>query len=319
MEKSLELNNGRKIPLLGLGTWKSAPGEVKSAVKEAIRVGYRHIDCAYFYGNEKEVGEALSECIKENICTREDLFVTSKLWNSFHEEADVLPALEISLKNLQLDYLDMYLIHWPVVEEKGSSFGNLKFRSLEEVPLASTWKGMESAVKEGKAKGIGVSNFSVKKLKSLLESSEIPPAVNQVERHPYLQQPKLMEFCSANKIHLTCYSPLGSTDRPESFKDPNDPKLMEDSVIVSIAKKHSITPAQVILKWAMQTNTSTIPKSVNPGRIAQNLQATTEPILDADDLSALAALNRNARFVRGDFWTNVSGSPYTLENLWDGE
>ena len=179
------LNNGCPIPLLGLGTWKSEPGQVKDAVRTAIEAGYRHIDCAHVYANEREVGEALSECLRAGICTREELFITSKLWNDSHgDETDVLAALQHTLDQLQLDYVDMYLIHWPVPLQKGSDFvTGLKFHTLEEKPLSKTWKGMEACVNAGKTKGIGVSNWSIRKLQQLLEddSLQITPAINQVE------------------------------------------------------------------------------------------------------------------------------------------
>jgi len=176
---------------------------------------------------------------------------------------------------------------------------------------------MEACVAAGKTKGIGVSNWSILKLKQLLEGCKIPPAINQVERHPYLQQSKLLEFCKENgNIHVTCYSPLGSTDRPAVFKSDDEPQILETKVIKDIAIKHNASPAQVVLKWAMQEGTSTIPKSVNPGRIAENL-AAVELQLTEEDMKAIAGLDANRRIVKGDFFTLVDGCPYTLETLWD--
>ena len=315
------LNNGRSIPLLGLGTWKSEPGQVKDAVRLAIEAGYRHIDCAHVYANEREVGDALTECIRAGICARDELFITSKLWNDCHgDERDVMAGLEHTLEQLQLDYLDMYLIHWPVPLQKGSDFvTGLKFYTLEEKPLSSTWKGMEACVKAGKTRGIGVSNLSVRKLEQLLQDKnlEIPPAINQVERHPYLQQNSLVDFCRESNILVTCYSPLGSMDRPVAFKSENEPQILTCATISAIATRVNATPAQVVLKWALQQGSSSIPKSVNPQRILENLQAVLLPDLSDEDMNAIAALDAHRRIVKGDFWTEADGSPFTQETLWD--
>lgn len=316
---TVQLNNGRSIPLLGLGTWKSKPGEVKAAVRSALEAGYRHIDCAHAYGNEREIGEALKECMEAGICTRDELFITSKLWNDCHgDETEVLSGLQQTLDQLQLDYLDMFLIHWPVPLKKGSNFETgLFFHTLKEKPLDTTWKGMEACVKAGKTKGIGVSNWSVKKLQLLLDKCSIPPAVNQVELHPYLQQPKLLQFCKDNNILITCYSPLGSTDRPPVFKADDEPKILASDTILKIGKRLNASPAQVVLKWAIQQGISTIPKSVNPKHIIENLRAVQlEPLSEAD-MAAIAALNANKRILKGDFWTSAEGCPFTQETLWD--
>jgi alcohol dehydrogenase (NADP+) len=314
---SYKLNNGCVLPGLGLGTWKSEEGQVATAIKEAVRCGYRHIDCAYMYGNQKEIGQALKECFQEGLCKREDLFITSKLWNDSHHFNDVGNELQQTLDELQLDYLDMYLIHWPVCLKKGTGFpeSGKDFVPLQDLPISETWKAMEACVNAGKTKGIGVSNFSVKKLKKLLEEARIPPAINQVERHPYLAQPDLMDFCKANNIHVTGYSPLGSMDRPERLRTANNVILLQDGVVCDVAKKHGCTPAQVLLKWAIQTGASAIPKSVTPHRIAENLAAVNVQ-LDDDDMNALAKLDKHARFVDGSIWC-MPGNSYTLENLWD--
>ena len=216
----------------------------------------------------------------------------------------------------------------------GAVTAGMEFYSLDERPIADTWQGMEACVAAGLTRGIGVSNFSVKKLRALLDTSPtIPPAVNQVERHPFLQQSRLVKFCRENRdIHVTCYSPLGSMDRPAEFKAANEPRILDTDVIVQIAAAappmmtpatgttRAVTPAQVILKWAMQQGTSTIPKSVNPGRMAENLAAATDMAdLSQSDMDAIANLERNYRFVDGTFWTTPAGSPYTLANLWDDD
>ncbi|NEQ45533.1 MAG: aldo/keto reductase [Leptolyngbya sp. SIOISBB] len=313
----LQYQNGDTMPIFGLGTWKSAPGEVYEAVKTAIRLGYRHIDCALIYGNEAEIGRALAESLQSGVVTRENLWITSKLWNDAHAPADVQLGIERTLADLQLDYLDLYLMHWPVVIKKGEGFPLTKEKliSLEELPIATTWQAMESLVKKGLTRQIGVSNFSIQKLKSLLENADIPPAMNQVELHPYLQQTELLPFAQEHNIFLTAYSPLGSSDRPAALKAQDEPILLEDPTLLEIADKHHVTPAQVLIRWAIQRGTAVIPKSVNPARIEQNL-AAVNVTLTAEDMAVIAALDRHRRYVDGSIWV-VEDGPYTLANLWD--
>ena len=205
--KTLKFNNGDTMHSIGLGTWKATGNEVKNAVKEALYAGYRHIDTAAVYGNESEIGEALSEVFNEGKILREDVFITSKLWNDSHQEGYVLPALTDSLKKLQLDYLDLYLVHWPVAFKPGVDFPQSPsdYLSMEEVPIIETWKQMETAKERGYAKHIGVSNFSKKKLQDLVSKASVKPEMNQVELHPLLQQKELLEYCNSEGIKLTAY------------------------------------------------------------------------------------------------------------------
>lgn len=309
------LNSGLQMPILGLGTWKAEAGAVEDAVEQAIRMGYRHIDCAAAYGNEAEVGFALKKCLDEDVCTREELFVTSKLWLEDKAPEDVIPALQESLEKLRLTYLDLYLIHWPVSLVKGSD--GKKFYTEEELPNSATWKKMEEAVAQGLVKSIGVSNFSDVKLSKLMKEARIPPAVNQIERHPYLQRDKLMKYCRMNQIHVTAYCPLGSMDRPVALKESNEPVLLEAPEVAQIAKKHDCTPAQVLLRWSITTGSSVIPKSTNRKRLKENLDSL-KVMLDPNDLGKLADLEQGIRFVDGSFWTQPENSPWTMENLWDG-
>ena len=315
--KTLQFKNGDHMPILGLGTWKSEPGEVYKAVKEAIRVGYRHIDCAHIYGNEAEVGKAIAESISDGTVTREQLWITSKLWNDSHDPTHVQPGLETTLSNLQLDYLDLYLMHWPVVLRKGAGFpfGAEDLIALDQLPIADTWAAMETLVDAGTCRHIGVSNFSQTKVKALLDVARIKPEMNQIELHPYLQQSELVQFCQSNGVHVTAYSPLGSGDRPDSLKAADEPVLLENETIAAIAQTQGVTAAQVLIAWAIHRDTAVIPKSVTPARIQQNL-ASADVSLTAEQLETIAGCDRHRRYVDGTFWC-FDGSPYTLESLWN--
>lgn len=315
--KFFEFENGDKMPMLGLGTWKSQPGEVYNAIREAIRIGYRHFDCAAIYRNEAEVGQAFEDSFQAGEVSREGLWITSKLWNNSHGEENVQEALEKTLTDLRLTYLDLYLVHWPVALKAGILFPETgdDFFSLQEKPIAHTWRGMEAVHDKGLAKHIGVSNFSIKKLKQLLEDSKVHPEMNQIEMHPFLQQPEMLRFCDENKIFLTAYSPLGSNDRPEILKSEDEANLLESEVIKSIADNHGCSPAQVLIQWALARDTAVIPKSVNPGRLKQNFEAQ-DVQLSTEDMDKISGLDKNARYVRGIFWT-MPGSPYTVAELWD--
>ena len=306
-----------EIPPFGLGTWKSKPDEVYRAVAEAIRLGYRHIDCARIYGNEAEVGRALSEALESGAVERDELWITSKLWNDRHEPGEVAGALAETLTDLRLDHLDLYLVHWPVAIRKGASVplsaGDMI--SLNDLPLASTWKAMEEQAAAGRARHIGVSNFSARKLEDLCERAERAPEMNQIELHPYLQQSDLVATCKRLGVGVTAYSPLGSRDRPASLVAEGEPVLLEDPVIGEIAARLEASPAQVLIKWAIQRGTAVIPKSTNPARLAENLAATALELSDAD-MAAIAALDRHRRYVDGSFW-QIEGSDYTVASLWD--
>ena len=318
--KELHFRNDDSIPQLGLGTWKSKPGEVKEAVIEALKVGYRHIDCAFIYNNEAEIGEAFEYCFENGIVSRRDLFVTSKLWNNAHRESEVIPALQKTLNDLRLNHLDLYLIHWPVAQKSDVIFPEKSsdFESLDNVSLQETWKGMIEAQSQGLTKHIGVSNFSEKKIETLVQAfPENYPELNQVELHPYLQQESLFKFCRDHSILITGYSPLGSGDRHSSNRRENEPVLLEDPVIRKIAQDKNCSPAQVLLAWHLHRGSVVIPKSVNASRILQNLNAQNVD-LSEKEMADIEKLDRHFRFIDGSFWT-LDDSPYTLANLWDEE
>ncbi|MCW9036381.1 aldo/keto reductase [Altibacter sp.] len=301
--KTLQFKNGDTMHSLGLGTWKSKGNDVKNAVKEALYAGYRHIDTAAAYDNEEFIGEALAEVFAEGRIFREDVFITSKLWNDSHGEGQVIPALQTSLKKLQLDYLDLYLMHWPIAFKLGVSFPSSPsdYVSLEEEPLSMTWKQLEQAKDAGYAKHIGVSNFSKKKLQALIKDASIIPEMNQVELHPLLQQKDLLAFCSSEDILMTAYSPLGSGDRSEGMKGEDEPNLLEIETLQKIARKRDATVAQVLISWHMHRGTAVIPKSTTKEHIVANFRAA-DVKLDKEDMDSIAELDKHYRFITGKFF-----------------
>ena len=309
----LTLADGTTLPALGLGTWKAAPGEVGLAVSTALELGYRHIDCASIYGNEAEIGSALAAALGQGRVRRDELWITSKLWNDCHAPAQVRPALEQTLRDLQLDHLDLYLIHWPVAHRHGVLIPSSAADQipLQQLPLQDTWGAMEALVDAGLVRQIGVSNCSATKLTDLMPHCRMQPAMNQVERHPWLQQPALLTFCQQHGIALTAFSPLGSAPAADT-----EDTLLNDAVINAIAATHGVSPAQVLLAWGLACGTAVIPKSVNRQRLAANLGAV-QLQLSAEELERISRLDRGQRLNSGRVWALPGGS-YTLANLWDG-
>jgi alcohol dehydrogenase (NADP+) len=304
---------GKPIPAVGLGTWQIQPKEAPSVIRQAILAGYRHIDCSPGYGNEVVVGQAIQASIKDGLVTREELFIASKLPNTHNAPDKVQPALQKTLQDLQLAYLDLYLIHWPVCVKEGHTWPPKpkQYVSLNLCNMSSVYKELERALEKGLVKHIGVSNFSPTKLQQL--KANIPPDVNQVESHPYLQQPKLHEYCREHKIHITAYSSLGSPARPGLLRETDEPNLLQDPAVLQLAQTRNATPAQVLLSWGRAQGHSVLVKSSNPTRLRQNLVAID---LSPAELQQLAALDQGYRYFNGIFWTS-RGSPWTLKTIWD--
>ncbi len=295
---TFKLNNGMSMPGLGLGTWKSQPNAVREAVEQALKFGYRHIDCATVYGNEAEVGQAL----KNSEVKRDEIFITAKLWNTQHHPEDVEAACRKSLKALGLDYIDLYLIHWPVAFKRCETYfpkkaDNIAMEYDFNIPIVDTWKAMEALVDLGLVKSIGLSNFNSKQVAEICSMAKIKPAVNQVECHPYLNQRQLLDFCRNLDVQLVAYSPFGSPDRP--WAKPGEPKILEDPKLMTVAKSHGTSVAQVLIQWQLQRGVAVIPKSVTPSRIAENFRATDYE-LKPEEMAAVEACDlggQKGRFV----------------------
>lgn len=315
------LASGATMPAIGLGTFGSdhvAPDEIGEAVVGAIGVGYRNVDCAEVYGNEREIGEALRAVFAAGI-RREDLFIASKLWNNHHAPADVFPACRRSLADLGLEYLDMYLVHWPFPNHHDPGV-DLHARSNTARPYIhdeymATWRQMEALVDAGLTRHIGSSNMTIPKLRLLLRDARIRPAVEEIELHPHFQQPELFAFLLENGIQPVGYSPIGSPARPERDRTPEDTVDIEDPVIVAIAERLGVHPAVVCLKWAVQRGQVPIPMSTKRRNYLANLRATvSEPLTEAD-MAAIAGIDRGSRLIKGHVFLWKAGQ--TWEALWD--
>ncbi|KAJ1521269.1 hypothetical protein ONE63_002950 [Megalurothrips usitatus] len=289
------LSNGVHIPVIGLGTWQAAPGEVQRAVAHAIDVGYRHIDCAAYYRNEAEVGAAIRRKVDDGVVRREELFVTSKLWGTDHRPDRVLAACATSLRNFGLDYLDLYLVHSPMALKVGQEGSDVEVEgatAFDDVDFLETWRSVELCAERGLARSVGVSNFNSRQLDRVLEDGAVPPVVNQVECHAHLNQKRLTAFCADRGVLVTAYSPLASPARP--WAAPADPLPLRDPRVAAVAARHGRTPAQVLLRYLIQLGTVPIPKSVSASRIRENFRIFDFQ-LSAADVAALDGLDCDGR------------------------
>ncbi len=316
-----KLYTGGEMPGIGLGTFGSdrvSPDEIANAVEYAARIGYRHFDCAAVYGNEPAIGTVMARLLSSGT-KRDELWITSKLWNDKHAEQDVIPACRQSLADLQVSYLDMYLVHWPFPNYHPPHC-DVTSRSPEAKPyihenFIKTWRQMERLVDLGLTRHIGTSNMTIPKLERLLADARIRPAVNEMELHPHFQQPELFAYVRANGIEPVGYSPIGSPARPERDRTPEDSVAMEDPVIVRIARRLGVHPAVVCIKWAVQRGQTPIPFSTKPKNILANLRGILSNPLTDEEMRDIAGIDRNCRLIKGQVFLWKDGQSW--EDLWD--
>lgn len=316
------LSDGRAIPALGLGTFGSdlyTADQIAGAVDFAIRQGYRHIDCASVYMNEKEIGAVLAGLLREGVVRREELWITSKVWNDAHGEGEVLAACEKSLKDLQLDYLDLYLVHWPFPNYHAPGCDgdarNPASRPYIHEEYMVAWRQMEQLVDRGVVRSIGTSNMTRPKMELLLRDARIKPVVNEMELHPHFQQQAFFEYLVEKGIQPIGYSPVGSPKRPERDRTPEDSVDIEDPVIVEIAGRLEVHPAEVCIRWGIQRGEVVIPFSVTPSKILGNLKAAAGAPLTPEEMARIAAIDRNCRLIKGQVFLWEGARDW--EDLWD--
>mmetsp|Transcript_77927 Transcript_77927/g.241562 ORF Transcript_77927/g.241562 Transcript_77927/m.241562 type:complete len:354 (+) Transcript_77927:53-1114(+) len=299
---------GDRMPVIGLGTWKMPPGDTARLVEEAIRIGYRHIDCACDYGNEQAVGKGIRAAIVGGVCSRADLWVTSKLWNTYHRKDHVAAACRRTLQDLGLDYLDLYLVHFPIplkfvpfetryppewIHDPDTADPRMELD--EGVTIDETWGAMEGLVDEGLARNIGVANFRVQLLQHLRRVARIEPQVNQVELHPFLAQDQLVRYCAHVGVAVTGFSPLGAGSYVALDMATAEDSVLSRPEVLAIAERHSRTPAQVVLRWATQRGYSVVPKSSSSSHLQENLYLFDFE-LSAEEVATIAALDCGRRF-----------------------
>jgi diketogulonate reductase-like aldo/keto reductase len=314
------LYTGDQIPVVGLGTFGSdhvSHEKVAETVLDAIRLGYRHIDCAAVYMNEKHIGKALAQAINEGTVTREELWITGKVWNDRHQEVE--QACQNSLNDLGLDYFDLYLVHWPFPNYHAPGC-DVSARNPDSKPFIiddfmATWRQMEALADAGKVKNIGTSNMTIPKFEATLPLMRIKPAANEMELHPCFQQTELFEYVKSQNMVPIGYSPIGSPARPERDRTPDDAVDTEHPVVKEIAEKHGIHPATVCMKWAIQRGQVPIPFSVTPRNYMSNLAASfSEPLTD-QEMEDMKQAESNSRLIKGQvfLWEGAKG----WEDLWD--
>jgi alcohol dehydrogenase (NADP+) len=315
------LHSGARMPAIGLGTFGSdhvTASEVAAAVEGAAAVGYRHFDCASVYRNECQIGYAFKQ-ILHGCINREELWITSKLWNDKHGENDVIPSCKQSLADLGLGYLDLYLVHWPFPNFHPPGC-DVSSRSKDAKPyihaeFMNTWRKMEELVDQGLVRHIGTSNMTIPKLNLVLRDARIKPAVNEMELHPHFQQPDLFEFVRSNDMVPVGYCPIGSPGRPERDRTPEDTAPTLDPVIVKIAKRLKVHPAVVCVKWAVQRGQVPIPFSTNRSHYLSNLEGVVSEPLTQSEMCEISAIDRNCRLIKGQVFLWKEGQSW--QDLWD--
>jgi alcohol dehydrogenase (NADP+) len=316
-----QLQSGAYMPAVGLGTFGSdhvPPQAVADAVRVAARIGYRHFDCASVYGNEEQIGQALADILDSGI-GRDELWITSKLWNDKHGEGDVIASCEKTLSDLRLEYLDLYLIHWPFPNHHPPGC-DVHVRNPNAVPYIHenymrTWRKMEELADRGLVRHIGTSNVTIPKMKLLLRDARLLPAVNEMELHPHFQQPEFFQFLRDHGVQPLGYSPIGSPARPDRDRTPADTSPTADPVIIKIANKLGIHPAVVCIKWAVQRGQIPIPFSSNPQNILANLRGVVSEPLTTEEMHEIEKIDRNCRLIKGQVFLWKENQSW--EDLWD--
>ena len=315
------LADGAQVPAVGLGTFGSdnvSSQQIAAAVLGAAKIGYRHFDCAAVYGNESLIGDVL-QSVWDTIARRENFWITSKLWNDKHAARDVAPSCEQSLRDLKLDYLDLYLVHWPFpnFHPPGCDVGSRSpdARPYIHAQFMETWGEMEKLLDRGLVRHIGTSNMTIPKMEMLLGDARVRPACNEMELHPHFQQPEFVAYLLERQIQPMGFCPLGSPGRPERDRSPSDTSPLEDPVIRSIANDHRVHPAEICLKWAVQRGEVVVPFSVNPRNYAANLRAVAEGSLTREEMARIAAADRRCRLIKGHVFLWKENQSW--EDLWD--
>ena len=317
-----KLSNGQEIPCIGMGTFGSdrfTPEQVSNAVAGAIRCGYRLFDCASVYGNEDLIGQVFAQALKEGVVKREELFVTSKVWNDMHGQGDVLLSCAKTLKDLQLDYLDFYFVHWPFPNyhapfcDGDSRNPDSKPFSVEE--FMSTWRQMERLADMGLVKNLGMSSMTIPKLEAVLPLCRIKPTVIEMELHPCFQQPELYDYVVAHGIQPIGFCPIGSPTRPDRDMTPDDIADIQVKELVEIAKDHGVHPAVICLKWAVQRGQIPIPFSIHENEYVSNLMCTIQDPLTEKEMVIMKGVDRNCRLIKGQVFLWPGATDW--HDLWD--
>ena len=316
------LSSGEQIPCIGMGTFgsdKFTPEQVSAAVAGAIRCGYRLFDGASVYGNESLIGEVYEQAFAEGVVRRDELFITSKIWNDMHGKGNVLLSCAKTLKDLKLDYIDLFFVHWPFPNYHAPGC-SVDSRSPDAKPyiheqFMETWYEMEKLVKAGLVRYIGTSNMTVPKLGLVLRDCNIKPVANEMELHPCLQQPELYDFCIQNSVQPIGFCPIGSPTRPERDKTPDDVADIEVPELVEIAKAHHVHPAVICIKWAAQRGQIPIPFSVYENEYVSNLRCITEDPLTDTEMEILAGVDKNCRLIKGQVFLWQGAKDW--QDLWD--
>jgi D-xylose reductase len=304
---TIPVSNSKPMPSVGLGFWKVEQTAAAALTVEAVKIGYRHLDCASDYGNEANVGDGIAQVARQGLCARDALWVTSKLWNTYHRPEHVKPALQRSLRDLKLDYLDLYLIHFPIALQyvpidtryPAGWFADPNAsppRMIPDaVPIRETWQAMEELVDAGLVRSIGISNFGVSLIRDLLSQCRIRPSVLQIESHPYLVQSKLVRFCREASIAVTAFSPLGAPSYVPLGMATESDSVLNHPVVQSIANAHRRTAAQIVLRWGIQRGTSVIPKTSKIERLRENMDLATFSLTQSE-MDSIQSLDKNRRF-----------------------